>query len=93
MWNLKGELIHAHINFPGSWHDSRIVVSSVIYTLRFRTKKQLLRVICHLYNFRAHYVGLNQIRTTYASGGSDEQPWFHDYLIRGRDEDDLAEWF
>ena len=24
-WNVHGELIHAAINFPGTWHDSKLV--------------------------------------------------------------------
>ena len=32
-WNFKGELIYAAINYPGSWHDSRLAAASGIYTL------------------------------------------------------------
>ena len=28
VFNFKGELIHAALNFPGSWHDSRVAHSS-----------------------------------------------------------------
>lgn len=28
VFNFKGELIHAAVNFPGSWHDSKVVLSS-----------------------------------------------------------------
>ena len=30
-----------------------------------RKRLRLLRICCHLFNFRTRYVGLNQIRTTY----------------------------
>ena len=31
VWNFAGELIHAAINFPGSWHDSRLASASGLY--------------------------------------------------------------
>lgn len=31
VWNLKGEIIYAEINFPESWHDSRIATASGFY--------------------------------------------------------------
>lgn len=36
---------------------------------------RLLRVCVHLLNLRTRVVGLNQIRTTYASAGVDTAPW------------------
>ena len=32
VWNFKGELIHAAVNYPGSWHNSRLAASSELYT-------------------------------------------------------------
>lgn len=39
VWDFKGQLIHAGINFPGSWHDSRVAVASGLYypRLSFQT--------------------------------------------------------
>ena len=34
VWNFSGEIIHAVINYPGSWHDSRVAASSGLYTPR-----------------------------------------------------------
>ena len=31
VWNFHGELIHAAINFPGSWHDSRLAAVSGLH--------------------------------------------------------------
>lgn len=31
VWNFKGEIIHAAINFPGSWHDSKLATVSGLY--------------------------------------------------------------
>lgn len=31
IWNFHGELIHAAIEFPGSWHDSKVAACSVLY--------------------------------------------------------------
>lgn len=28
VWNFKGEIIHAGVNFPGSWHDSKLAYAS-----------------------------------------------------------------
>ncbi len=28
MWNFKGEVIHAGVNYPGSWRDSRVASCS-----------------------------------------------------------------
>ena len=28
MCNFKGELIHAALNYPGSWHDNKLAVQS-----------------------------------------------------------------
>lgn len=36
VYNFKGELIHAALNFPGSWHDSRVAnMSGFIYPLLY----------------------------------------------------------
>lgn len=35
VWNFLGELIHTAINFPRSWHDSRVAASSGLYYPRF----------------------------------------------------------
>ena len=157
VWNLYGELIHAAVNFPGSWHDTKIAGAYGLYypklsdgmtppgyailgdsafvnntsvtngkVLRGRktnktwdipesaalaavdiilqtvmpserqsaewgvralkapfqllktplpadaTKRlRLLRICCHLFNFRIRFVGLNQIRTTYMPCNSE----------------------
>ena len=151
VWNFYGEIIHAGVNFPGSWHDTKLAGASGLYypklsyemtppgyailgdsafvnnttatngkVLRGRKSNEtreipesaalaavdallqrimpserqsaewgvralkgpfqrlktplpadsvkrlrLLRICCHLFNFRTRYVGLNQIRTTY----------------------------
>ena len=31
VWNFYGELIHAAINFPGSWHDTKLASVSGLY--------------------------------------------------------------
>ena len=31
VWNFKGEIIHAGINYPGSWHDSKDAAFSKLY--------------------------------------------------------------
>lgn len=31
VWNFKGEIIHAALNFPGSWHDSKLAYVSGLY--------------------------------------------------------------
>jgi len=31
VFNFKGEIIHAGINFPGSWHDSKVAATSGLY--------------------------------------------------------------
>jgi len=31
VWNFFGEVIHAGINFPGSWHDSKVAAHSGLY--------------------------------------------------------------
>ena len=31
VWNFKGEIIHAAMNFPGSWHDSKLATISGQY--------------------------------------------------------------
>ena len=31
MFNFFGELIHAAVNFPGSWHDNRLASASGLY--------------------------------------------------------------
>jgi len=31
VWNFFGEVIHAGINFPGSWHDSKVAAASGLY--------------------------------------------------------------
>jgi len=31
VWNFSGEVIHAAINFPGSWHDSKVAAFSGLY--------------------------------------------------------------
>jgi len=31
VWNFRGEIIHAAINFPGSWHDSKVAHASGLY--------------------------------------------------------------
>ena len=31
VWNFYGELIFAAVNFPGSWHDSRVAAESGLY--------------------------------------------------------------
>ncbi|CDF33017.1 unnamed protein product [Chondrus crispus] len=31
VWNFYGELIHAAINFPGSWHDTKLASASGLY--------------------------------------------------------------
>lgn len=31
VWNFRGELIHAAINFPGSWHDTELAAVSELY--------------------------------------------------------------
>ncbi len=28
VWNFKGEIIHAAVNYPGSWHDNRLASAS-----------------------------------------------------------------
>lgn len=38
-------------------------------------RKRLLSIVCHLYNFRVRYIGLNQLRTVYGSVGDLLQPW------------------
>ena len=39
VWNFRGEITHAGINFSGIWHDSRIAASSRLHhpLLSFRT--------------------------------------------------------
>ena len=152
VWNFFGEIVHAAVNYPGSWHDTKLAGVSGLYdpklsdeitppgfailgdsafvnntntthgkVLRGRKTNEtnntpesaalaavdvilqrvmpserqsaewgvralkgpfqrlktplpadagkrlrLLRICCHLYNFRVRYVGLNQIRSTYA---------------------------
>lgn len=159
--NFHGELIHAGINYPGSWHDSKVAAYSGLYYPRLsdemtpagycilvdsafpryggdlrgklvRARKdnerndipaaaslaavdaliekampserqsaewgvralkgpfkrlsvalpadaykryRIIRVCCHLFNLRARFVGLNQLRTVYADVGSQVQPW------------------
>lgn len=151
VWNVFGELIHAAVNFPGSWHDTKLAGASGLYFPKLsdemtppgyailgdsafvnntqtthgkvirgrktnetsdipesaalaavdiimqrvmpserqsaewgvraikgpfarlkvplpadsRKRLRLLRICCHLFNFRTRYVGLNQILTTY----------------------------
>ena len=31
VWNFYGELIHAAVNFPGSWHDTKLAGASGLY--------------------------------------------------------------
>ena len=40
---------------------------------------RLIQTCCHLYNFRVRFVGLNQIRSTYADDNEETQPWL-EYL-------------
>ena len=158
VWNFFGEIIHAAVNYPGSWHDTKLAGASGLYdpklldentppgfailgdsafvnntsttngkVLRGRKTNEvndipesaalaavdlimqrimpserqsaewgvralkgpfqrlktplpadslkrlrLLRICCHLYNFRVRYVGLNQIRSTYSSRQLDQ---------------------
>ena len=38
VFNFSGEMIHAAVNYPGSWHDSKIAIVSGFYRkLRTRT--------------------------------------------------------
>lgn len=153
VFNFFGELIHAAINYPGSWHDTKLATVSGLYFPKLsdertppgmailgdsafvnnvritngkivrgrkanetsdipnsaclaavdlilqrvmpserqsaewgvravkapfarlkvplppdaRTRLRLLTLCCHLFNFRTRFVGLNQIRTTYAN--------------------------
>ena len=34
VWNFFGEIVHAGVNFPGSWHDSRVAAASGLYFTR-----------------------------------------------------------
>ena len=166
VFNFFGELIHAAVNFPGAWHDSRVAQTSglpypllcddrtppgcailldsafsnditITHGKIVRARKEgetegipesaalaatdqllqrampserqsaewgvravkgpfgrlrvplsaisskrlrILQSCCHLYNLRTRYVGLNQIRTTYADKGSVTQPWAQDLI-------------
>eukprot|EP00171_Calliarthron_tuberculosum_P023637 IDg23637t1 len=31
VWNFHGEIVYAALNFPGSWHDSKLAVESGLY--------------------------------------------------------------
>lgn len=31
LWNVYGEIIHAAINFPGGWRDSKWATVSILY--------------------------------------------------------------
>ena len=152
VWKFFGEIIHAAINFPGSWHDNKLAGASGLYFTKLsdemtppgyavlgdsafvsdtrrtngkivRARKtnetsdipysatlaavdvllqrampserqsaewgvrafkgpfarlkiplspdsykryRLIRICCHLFNFRTRYVGLNHVRTSYA---------------------------
>lgn len=47
VWNLFGECIHAAVNFPGSWHDSKIVEASGLYSPRLtRDTPSGFEVLC-----------------------------------------------
>jgi len=49
VWNFYGELIHAAINYPGSWHDSKLAGASGLLgllswvTVRLSITRLLLR--------------------------------------------------
>ncbi len=44
-------------------------------------KRMRLILICvHLFNFRTRFVGLNQIRTTYADKNDQVQPWLKPFI-------------
>ena len=161
VFNFFGELIHAAVNFPGSWHDNRLASASGLYwpmlfdemtppgyailgdsafvndtritngkIIRSRKaneaqdipesaelcavdlllqrimpsetqsaewgiralkgpfarlkvplpadaakRSRLIRICCHLLNLRTRFVGLNQIRSTYAGPEALSQPW------------------
>ena len=33
VWDFRGEIIHAGVNYPGSWHDSKVALMSGLYDL------------------------------------------------------------
>ena len=33
VWDFRGEIIHAGINYPGSWHDSKVAMMSGLYDI------------------------------------------------------------
>ena len=169
VWNFKGEVIHAGINYPGSWHDSKVAAFSNLYSTLMNSSKlppgyailadsafprtgndlvgkivrarkddemgtggdvpesaylsaidyvlqnvmpserqsaewgvaalkgpfkrltvnlpadsykryRIIACCVHLMNFRTRLVGLNQIKTVYASLGTQVQPWLQDML-------------
>lgn len=45
-----------------------------------RERKRVISTCVHLYNFRTRLVGLNQIRTVYASSKANPKPWIRDLV-------------
>lgn len=43
-------------------------------------RERLLRICVNLFNFRTRFVGLNQIRSTYASPGAELHPWLQSFV-------------
>ncbi len=39
VWNLFGEIIHAGLNFPSSWHDSKIAFLSGLISKKLSKEK------------------------------------------------------
>lgn len=39
VFNFRGEIIHAGVNFPGSWHDSKVVLASGLLLDRLSDEK------------------------------------------------------
>ena len=39
VFNFKGELIHSAVNFPGSWHDSKVVMASGLLLKKLSDEK------------------------------------------------------
>ena len=48
---------------------------TIVLLCNTHTRFKIIAISTHLYNFRTHGVGLNQLNTVYASDGSDTQPW------------------
>lgn len=64
-----------------------------IFKLCLAQRKRLLRIVCHIFNFRTRFVGLNQIRTTYSGDRNAVQPWLQEYIVDSESETEWVEWF